>query len=53
MESRRRRPSCFDALDNDLDHIAYVLDRLQKGEVDTVLPWIAVEGGAEDDRDGG
>jgi chemosensory pili system protein ChpA (sensor histidine kinase/response regulator) len=42
-------PELFDALDNDLDHIAYVLDRLQKGEVDTVLPWITVAGGAEDE----
>ncbi len=48
MESRlpeheaQERPSAtlFDALDNDLDHIAFVLDRLHKGEVDTVLPWL-------------
>src|SRR5437899_75583 len=33
----------FDALDNDLDHIAFVLDRLHHGEVDTPLPWIAEE----------
>ena len=30
----------FDALDNDLDHIAFLLDRLQKGEVDSALPWV-------------
>jgi chemosensory pili system protein ChpA (sensor histidine kinase/response regulator) len=41
-------PELFDALDNDLDHIAFVLDRLQKGEVDTVLPWIGLEAGAVD-----
>ena len=36
------RPSAalLDALDNDLDHIAFVLDRLHKGEVDTALPWL-------------
>ena len=33
----------FDALDNDLDHIAFVLDRLHHGEFDTPLPWIADE----------
>nr|MDQ6923845.1 Hpt domain-containing protein [Pseudomonadota bacterium] len=42
-------PELFDALDNDLDHIAFVLDRLQKGEVDTPLPWVAVEAGGPDD----
>ncbi len=42
-------PALFDALDNDLDHIAFVLDRLQKGEVDTPLPWVAAEAGAADD----
>jgi len=31
----------FDALDNDLDHIAFLLDRLQKGETDTAPPWLA------------
>ena len=40
-------PELFDALDNDLDHIAYVLDRLQKGEVNTVLPWVAVDRAGE------
>ncbi|TMG94900.1 MAG: hypothetical protein E6H73_06465 [Betaproteobacteria bacterium] len=40
-------PELFDALDNDLDHVAFVLDRLQKGEFDTVLPWIGEETAAE------
>ena len=39
-------PELFDALDNDLDHIAFVLDRLQKGEVDTALPWVGADAGA-------
>jgi chemosensory pili system protein ChpA (sensor histidine kinase/response regulator) len=30
----------LEALDTDLDHIAYVLDRLQKGEVNAPLPWL-------------
>ncbi|MGH8712774.1 MAG: Hpt domain-containing protein, partial [Casimicrobiaceae bacterium] len=34
-------PGYFDALDNDLDHIAFLLDRLQKGEVDAAPPWLA------------
>jgi chemosensory pili system protein ChpA (sensor histidine kinase/response regulator) len=33
----------LDALDTDLDHIAYVMDRLQKGEVNTDLPWLNAE----------
>ena len=33
----------FDALDNDLDHLAYVLDRLQKGERNTLLPGTVAE----------
>jgi len=48
MESRlsdgealiRPSPALFEALDNDLDHIAFVLDRLHKGEVNTPLPWL-------------
>jgi chemosensory pili system protein ChpA (sensor histidine kinase/response regulator) len=51
MESRlshgetltRPSPALFDALDNDLDHIAFVLDRLHKGEVNTPLPWLEAE----------
>ena len=34
-------PQLFDALDNDLDHLAFLLDRLQKGEVDKELPHVA------------
>ncbi|HEY7943869.1 MAG TPA: Hpt domain-containing protein [Casimicrobiaceae bacterium] len=34
-------PAFFDALDNDLDHIAFLLDRLQKGDVDAAPPWLA------------
>jgi chemosensory pili system protein ChpA (sensor histidine kinase/response regulator) len=51
MESRlllgdslvKATPDLFEALDTDLDHIAFVLDRLQKGEVNAVLPWLATE----------
>jgi len=40
-ENEAERPSAalLDALDNDLDHIAFVLDRLQNGELNTPLPW--------------
>ncbi len=55
MESRlpenaavgRATPALLDALDNDLDHIAFVLDRLHKGEVNSPLPWLAVESAAD------
>jgi chemosensory pili system protein ChpA (sensor histidine kinase/response regulator) len=51
MESRllagdalaRPVPGLFEALDTDLDHVAFVLDRLQKGEVNAVLPWLEPE----------
>ena len=33
-------PELFEALDTDLDRLAFVLDRLQKGEVNTPLPWL-------------
>jgi len=33
-------PELFEALDTDLDRIAFVLDRLQKGEVNAPLPWL-------------
>src|SRR5207244_11674000 len=33
----------FEALDTDLDHLAFVLDHLQKGEVNTALPWVGAE----------
>ncbi|HKE41465.1 MAG TPA: Hpt domain-containing protein [Casimicrobiaceae bacterium] len=33
----------FDTLDNDLDHIAFVLDRLHKGEFNAPLPWLESE----------
>ena len=36
-------PELFEALDSDLDRVAFVLDRLQKGEVNTPLPWLAAE----------
>ena len=32
-------PQLFEALDDDLDHIAFVLERLQQGEVNSPLPW--------------
>ena len=31
----------FDALDDDLDHIAYVLDALREGRTNVPLPWVA------------
>ncbi|MDQ6917533.1 MAG: Hpt domain-containing protein, partial [Pseudomonadota bacterium] len=37
----------FDALETDLDHIAFVLDRLHRGEVDTALPWVSEETAAQ------
>jgi chemosensory pili system protein ChpA (sensor histidine kinase/response regulator) len=33
----------FEALDTDLDRVAYVLDRLHKGEVNARLPWLETE----------
>jgi chemosensory pili system protein ChpA (sensor histidine kinase/response regulator) len=33
-------PELFETLDTDLDRLAFVLDRLQKGEVNTPLPWL-------------
>ncbi len=36
-------PALLDALDTDLDRIAFVLDRLHKGEFNTVLPWLDAE----------
>jgi chemosensory pili system protein ChpA (sensor histidine kinase/response regulator) len=36
-------PDLFEALDTDLDRIAFVLDRLQKSEFNVALPWVAVE----------
>ena len=40
-------PDLFEALDTDLDRIAFVLDRLQKSEFNVALPWVAVETRAE------
>ena len=31
----------FEALDTDLDRIAFVLDRLREGESNVALPWLA------------
>jgi chemosensory pili system protein ChpA (sensor histidine kinase/response regulator) len=36
-------PELFDALDTDLDRVAFVLDWLQKGEVNAPLPWLMAE----------
>jgi chemosensory pili system protein ChpA (sensor histidine kinase/response regulator) len=33
-------PELFETLDTDLDRLAFVLDRLQRGEVNTPLPWL-------------
>ncbi len=48
MESRllegeapaRPSPALFDALDEDLDNIAFVLDGLRQGRFDVPLPWV-------------
>ncbi|HSS71187.1 MAG TPA: response regulator [Casimicrobiaceae bacterium] len=40
-------PDLFEALDTDLDRIAFVLDRLQKGEFNVALPWVGAEPAAE------
>ncbi len=44
-------PVLFEALDTDLDHIAFVLDKLRVGESNTALPWIegSTAAVAEDD----
>jgi chemosensory pili system protein ChpA (sensor histidine kinase/response regulator) len=42
-------PDLFEALDTDLDHIAYVLDALREGRTNVALPWLEpapAEGGA-------
>jgi chemosensory pili system protein ChpA (sensor histidine kinase/response regulator) len=36
-------PALFEALDTDLDHIAYVLDKLRVGEANAPLPWLGEE----------
>ncbi|MFO1306388.1 MAG: Hpt domain-containing protein [Burkholderiales bacterium] len=52
MESRLEEgdiaatPQLFEALDEDLDHIAFVLDALRRGEVDVALPWVAARDAA-------
>ncbi len=56
MESRlvegdddvKASPALFEALDTDLDHIAYVLDKLRIGESNTSLPWIATDADESD-----
>ncbi len=37
----------FDALDTDLDHVAFVLDALREGRTNVALPWVAVEDAIE------
>jgi chemosensory pili system protein ChpA (sensor histidine kinase/response regulator) len=39
-------PELFEVLDTDLDHVAFVLDRLHKGELNTPLPWLLEEAAA-------
>jgi chemosensory pili system protein ChpA (sensor histidine kinase/response regulator) len=34
-------PELFEALETDLDRIAYVLDKLREGQVNVALPWLA------------
>ncbi|HEX8010857.1 MAG TPA: Hpt domain-containing protein [Casimicrobiaceae bacterium] len=36
-------PELFETLESDLDHVAFVLDRLHKGEVNASLPWLAAD----------
>ncbi len=36
-------PDLLDALDNDLDHVAFVLDALRAGRSNVRLPWLAPE----------
>ena len=38
-------PELFDALETDLDRLAFVLDRLQKGEFNARLPWLRLDRG--------
>ncbi len=40
-------PALFEALDEDLDHIAFVLDALRRSEVDVPLPWVAAMAAAQ------
>ena len=40
-------PDLFEALETDLDRVAFVLDRLQNGEFNVALPWVAVEAATE------
>jgi chemosensory pili system protein ChpA (sensor histidine kinase/response regulator) len=35
-------PKMFEALETELDHIAFLLDRLRHGETNTALPWVTV-----------
>jgi len=36
-------PALLDALDTDLDRVAFVLERLHQGEVNSALPWLQME----------
>src|SRR5207247_1618193 len=38
-------PEWFDLLETDLDHIAYLLDALRRGEVNSALPWVTAAAG--------
>jgi chemosensory pili system protein ChpA (sensor histidine kinase/response regulator) len=38
----------FEALDSDLDRLAYVLDKLRAGEVNVALPWLATPAAEHD-----
>jgi chemosensory pili system protein ChpA (sensor histidine kinase/response regulator) len=40
-------PELFEALETDLDFIAYVLDKLLTGETNVALPWLTPESSAE------
>src|SRR5207248_1138986 len=40
---RTPTPALFEALDSDLDHIAFVLDALREGHTNIPLPWLHVD----------
>jgi chemosensory pili system protein ChpA (sensor histidine kinase/response regulator) len=40
-------PALFDALDDDLDNVAFVLEALREGRVNVPLPWVAARAAEE------
>jgi chemosensory pili system protein ChpA (sensor histidine kinase/response regulator) len=45
-------PQLFDALDEDLDNIAFVLDALRASKFDVPLPWVAAQEAAAKEAEG-